>query len=140
MFDRSAWVKKVAIFVVSAAFVTVAVAWQPLLAEPVTERQSDAKVFAHPQVLVPGDNLTDGKSGRRFHITTETTLIWIDRMPDARYEHPTEYILISVDGVQIVKGGWWPILNGKDLFRDSQETAVKFPISLKTMATSSNEE
>jgi hypothetical protein len=30
----------------------------------------------------------------------------------------------------VVKGDWWPVLNGKDLFRDGKKTSMDFPIGL----------
>lgn len=91
---------------------------------PLPER---ANVFVHPEKLTPKDKLTDGGGFKAIEITSETTLLWVDLAPDARYSHPTEYILISAEGTRVVKGGWWPVLNGKALFRDGKPK-VKFPV------------
>jgi hypothetical protein len=51
-------------------------------------------------------------------------------MPPARFAHPTLLILISSRGVQVEKGDWWPVLNGKDLFRHGAKTPITSPIAL----------
>lgn len=91
-----------------------------------------AHVFVHSEPLKPGDRLTDGGKGEPIEINSPTTLVWVDRMPDARYSHPTEYVLISAEGTRILKGGWWPVLNDKALFRDGRQMTVEFPIRLST--------
>src|SRR5262249_19854234 len=89
-----------------------------------------AHVFVHPHKLTATDRLTDGKTGKAIEIKSETTFIWVDLAPDARFAHGTEYVLISAEGTRVVKGQWWPVLNGKDLFRDGKTTQVEFPIKL----------
>jgi hypothetical protein len=80
-----------------------------------------ANVFTHPTKLTTKDTLTDGEKGTAIEITGDTVLIWVDLMPDARYSHPTEYVLISAAGTKVVKGEWWPVLNGMPLFRGKGE-------------------
>ena len=93
--------------------------------EPRDEAPRKVKVFVHPEKLTANDKLTDGESGKAIEIKSETTFIWVDLMPDARFSHPTEYLLVSADGTRVVKGTWWPILNGKPLFRDGKEKTDK---------------
>lgn len=95
------------------------------------EVRKDAKVYVYPEPLTAEDTLTDGPNRKPIEITSETTLVWVDRMPGARYEHPTEYVLISAEGTRIVKGGWWPELNGKRLFGGEEPSQVTLPIGVK---------
>jgi hypothetical protein len=95
------------------------------------EPAKHANVFVHPEKLTATDKLSDGKSGDAIEIKGETTLIWVDRMPDARFAHPTEYVLISVDGTRVVKGNWRPVLNGNELFTQATKPyKVESPIHL----------
>ena len=94
------------------------------------DRNTKAHVFMHPEMLTSADKLSDGKSGKPIEIQGETTLLWIDLMPDARFAHDTEYVLISATGARVVKGSWWPVLNGKDLFRDGKTAQHETPITL----------
>ena len=87
-------------------------------ADPADAPPSTPKVFIYPMKLSSQDRLLDGHT--KIEITDETTLVWVDLMPEARFGHPTEYLLISASGTRIVKGDWWPTLNGKDLFRDGK--------------------
>jgi hypothetical protein len=52
-------------------------------------------------------------------------------MPDARFAHPTQHVLISSNGVQVEKTEWWPVLNGKDIFRDGKTTSIASPIAVQ---------
>jgi len=88
-----------------------------------------ANLYVYPDKLTDKDKLTDGTVSP-IEIKSETTLIWVDLVPDARFAHPTEYILISPEGSRIVKGSWWPVLNGKALFRDGKSYKADFPVSL----------
>jgi hypothetical protein len=88
-----------------------------------------ANVFVYPDKLTEKDRLTDGP-GRTIDIRSETTLIWVDLAPDYRFAHPTEYVLISTGGTRVVKGHWWPVLNGKALFRDGKPYKAEFPVKL----------
>src|SRR5262245_36017969 len=87
-------------------------------------------VFVYPEKLTEKDKLTDGAGAKEIEIKSESTLIWIDLTPDARFAHPTQYVLISTEGARVVKGQWWPVLNGKALFRDAKEYQAEFPIKL----------
>ena len=89
-----------------------------------------ARVHVYPNVLKTDDALTDGDNKKPIAIDGPTTLIWIDRMPGARFEHSTEFVLISAKETRVIKGGGWPVLNGKRLFGDDAGTSVKMPISL----------
>ena len=86
------------------------------------------EVFVYPQKLTSKDKLTG--TGEEITITEETTLIWVDLQPGARFTHSTEFVLISSKGTRVVKSGWWPNLNGKDLFRDGKHYSVDFPLHL----------
>ena len=96
----------------------------------IPEVRKDAKVYVYPKPLTAKDTLTDGPNRKPIPITAETTLVWVDRMPGARYEHPTEYVLISAEGTKVVEGGWWPELNGKRLFGDDGPSQVTLPIAV----------
>ena len=81
-------------------------------------------VFVYPHKLTSKDKLlADGKNGKAIPIKSNSTLIWVDLQPGARFAHPTEFLLISGEGTQVIKGTWWPILNGKDLFRGENSEA-----------------
>lgn len=91
---------------------------------------SRAKIFVHPERLTAADRLVDGPSGPAIEIRSETVLVWIDRMPDARYAHPTEYVLISAEGTRVVKGDWWPVVNDRPLFREGKPPRPEFPLTV----------
>lgn len=91
---------------------------------------SGAHVFVHPEKLTAKDVLSFGETGERIEIKGETTLVWVDLSPGARYGHPTECVLISTAGTRVVKGDWWLVLNGKALFRDGKSYSVGFPARL----------
>jgi hypothetical protein len=85
-----------------------------------------ANVFTHAEKLTSQDKLTDGEKGAAIEIKEDTVLVWVDLMPGARFSHPTEYVLVSASGTRVVKGDWWPVLNGKPLFRgESKVEPVK---------------
>jgi hypothetical protein len=90
-----------------------------------------ANVFVHPEKLTAKDKLTDGNSGKPMEIKSETTLIWVDLHPDARFAHATEFVLISAEGTRVIKGNWWPVLNDKPLFRgEAKSYKAEFPVQL----------
>lgn len=92
-----------------------------------------AQVFIHSQLLGAEDTLlTHGKNSKPIELKPNTTLIWVDQHPNVRFGHSTEYILVSPAGTEVVKGSWWPILNGKDLFRDGKTNKVEFPLALNS--------
>ena len=68
-------------------------------------------VYFFPHLLYSTDKLTDG-SGQTIDIKESTLLVWVDHQPDYRFVHKTTYILITSTGVRIIKGDWWPVLNG----------------------------
>jgi hypothetical protein len=105
----------------------------PLTAEQDKGPTSKAKVYAYPKKLTAKDKLSFGpgtEQKKTIPIKGQTTLVYVDLMPDAWFAHPTQCILISTDGAQVIKGSWWLVLNGKKLFRDEKEYKVDFPINL----------
>ena len=57
-------------------------------------------VYAFPHELIPEDKLVDGpEDSVPFEITGNTLLIWVDLHPDAKFMHPTEYILIAPEEI-----------------------------------------
>jgi uncharacterized Zn-binding protein involved in type VI secretion len=89
-----------------------------------------AQVYVYPEKLTPPDVLTFGESEMPIEIQGETTLVWVDLLPGARFGHPTECVLISAAGTRVVKGDWWLVLNGKTLFRDGKAYKSDFPVTL----------
>jgi hypothetical protein len=90
-----------------------------------------AHVFVHADKLTGKDKLTDGTVGKAIEIRSETTLIWVDLMPDFRFSHETQYVLISAEGTRVVNGQWRPVLNGKELFNQSTKPyKVDRPVNL----------
>src|SRR5262245_39204768 len=92
-----------------------------------------AMVYVYPEKLTAKDKLSFGPSTQQkqtIPIKGDTTLIYVDLMPDARFGHPTQCILISTEGARVVKGDWWLILNGTDLFRNGKDFKVTFPLDL----------
>src|SRR5580658_4201477 len=92
-----------------------------------------ANVFVYSQKLTATDKLVDGLSATNIPIKGETTLIWVDLAPDQHFTHPTQYVLIDVDGARTVPGHWWPVLNGNQLFRKTTPYTVEFPIKMVGM-------
>lgn len=70
-------------------------------------------VHFYPHSLSPQDSLLDGPDGKKLDISEDTFLIWVDLFPNMFFAHETVYILISKENVQIERGNWWPVLNGK---------------------------
>jgi hypothetical protein len=119
------------VFIVLVSVCLVCLAGQHLIADEDKDTvPPKANVFVYPKKLTERDQLADGPKGRTIEIKTETTLIWVDLAPDYRFAHPTEYVLISARGTRIVKGHWWPALNGKPLFRDGSSYKADFPVKL----------
>jgi len=121
--------------VIAALAIVALLRWgsPPLAAEKDKEPPSKAKVFVYPQKLTAEDKLSFGPSEEQketIPIKGESTLVYIDLAPDARFAHATQCVLISTDGAQVYKGDWWLILNGKPLFRGGKEFKVDFPINL----------
>jgi hypothetical protein len=87
----------------------------------------EVKVYAYPKLITPQDKLTDGGE-TPIKIEKNTLLYWVDLKPGYRFAHPTAYILISADDkVKVVKGSWWPELNGNQILYGQDPTALKFP-------------
>lgn len=85
------------------------------------------KVYAHPELISPKDKLTDGGK-TPIKLEANTLLYWVDLMPGYRFAHPTAYILVSADDkVTVVKGEWWPELNGKRILYNEPPTVLEFP-------------
>ncbi|HTN03195.1 MAG TPA: hypothetical protein VL132_15005 [Planctomycetaceae bacterium] len=112
----------------TVVLLTAGALWSTAWAKPPQEEPRPvARIFQYHATLKAADKLQDGDSGPAIALDGETMLIWIDRMPEARYAHPTEYVLISGQGTRVVKGDRWPVLNGRPLFRDGQKFQIKFP-------------
>ncbi|MBN9524105.1 hypothetical protein J0H58_37275 [bacterium] len=114
----------------AAVLSALAVCGPSLLAQEKAAPPAGAQVFVYPEKLTAKDHLAFAQKGLPIKITGETTLVWVDLMPGARFAHPTECVLISAEGTRVVKGDWWLVLNGKDLFRDGKAYAVGFPNQL----------
>ena len=99
------------------------------------------KIYFYPQTINPGDRLVDGPSGGEIRICDQSLLLWVDLEPGYRFEHETAYIIISSQGVQIIEGRWWPVLNGKTILYGEQENyAILSPYEVgSTIATSIEE-
>ena len=92
-----------------------------------------AKVYVYPKKLTAKDKLSFGPDKDQkvtIPIKGETTLIYVDLAPDARFAHPTQCVLISAGGARVIPGRWWLVLNGKPLFRDGKTVSVNFPVNL----------
>lgn len=88
---------------------------------PSLVHQKKTRAYIYPHVLMPEDVLEDGPlEGDPIAIKDKTLLLWIDPHPDMRFTHPTFYVLISAKGVEVMDGGWWPVLNGKQILYGSQ--------------------
>ena len=105
----------------------------PVAAEPDKAPPSKAKVYVYPDKLTAKDKLSFGPGTEQketIPIKGEATLVYVDLAPDARFAHPTQCILVSTEGAQVIKGDWWLVLNGKPLFRDGKEFKADFPVTL----------
>jgi hypothetical protein len=90
------------------------------------------KCYFYPYELTPEDKLTDGPEATPFRITANTLLIWVDLEPEAKFAHPTSYVLISGAETRVEKGEWWPVLNGKRiLYGQRNPVAVLSPFELE---------
>lgn len=119
-----------ALAVAAAVLSALAVCGSSLRAQERAGPPAGAQVFVYPEKLTPKDRLAFAQKGLPIKITGETTLVWVDLAPGARFAHPTECVLISAEGTRVVKGDWWLVLNGKDLFRDGKGYTVGFPTLL----------
>lgn len=80
---------------------------------PTAAGQGEVAVYIHAHLLDATDRLQDGPEGTALELQGPTLLIWVDQGPQYRFVHPTAYVLISGDGVKVVDGQWWPVLNGQ---------------------------
>lgn len=131
--NRHFWFTEWAVMAMLAVAVLALQTSSPRADDPDKSPSSKAKVYIYPEKLTAKDKLSFGPSEEQkktISIKGETTLIYVDLMPDARFAHPTQCILISTDGAKVYKGDWWLILNGKPLFRDGKDFKVGFPIDL----------
>jgi hypothetical protein len=101
-----------------------------------TGHEDYCNVFFYPHELEPADVLQDGPHGPYIRITVKTLLVWVDYEPEMDFSHPNYYILISPADIRIVKGEWWPVLNGKTILRD--EICKYAPLFPQTLGTGEN--
>jgi len=82
----------------------------------------DEKIAIHvyPHELTSQDQLADGPLEKLFNIDDNCLLIWVDFLPGAFFTHPTAYILISRELIQIENGIWWPTLNSQTILYSQQ--------------------
>lgn len=115
----------------------------PVLAEDpnntILPKPTPIHAYFYPHVLTPQDFLTDGGTVDTslkispFKIEDNTLLIWIDQMPTAYFAHPTAYLMISGKETRVVRGEWWPILNGKDiLYNEHNQYAILSDFTLNS--------
>jgi len=131
--NRNRWFALCAIAAALAVATPMLRGVPPLAAEQDKDLPSSAKVYVYPQKLTAKDKLSFGPGEDQketIPIKGESTLVYVDLAPDARFAHATQCILISAEGAQVVKGNWWLVLNGKPLFRDGKGFKVDFPINL----------
>jgi len=92
------------------------------------------KIYQYPFPLRKGDILKDGPSnsgGQSFEPESETLFTWVDLMPTAKFAHPTAYVFISASHTEVIKGMWWPILNGRRiLLGENNFIGIISPIEL----------
>lgn len=93
------------------------------------------KVYTYPFQLSKQDILIDGPptiGNPPFKLDENSMLTWVDLVPEARFTHPTAYILISGYNTRVEKGGWWPVLNGhKILYGQLNPICITSPFELK---------
>ena len=78
------------------------------------------EVHFYPHVLSPHDSLQDGLFGKKLDIQEDTFFMWVDLFPGMFFTHKTAFILISKGNIQIERGDWWPVLNGKTICHNEQ--------------------
>lgn len=100
--------------------------------QPAGDIQPDyCHVYFYPHVLNRQDQLQDGPDKRLIPIEGNTLLVWVDLEPEMRFVHRTQYILISKQGIRIIEGQWWPVLNGKMiLYGEKEKYAILSPFNL----------
>jgi len=93
-----------------------------------------ADVYAYSHALDAEDKLTDGPNGRVIRLASNTMLLWVDRMPGARFSHATVYVLISPHGTRVERGQWWPELNGRRiLYGKRNPVSIASPVEVAGM-------
>jgi hypothetical protein len=131
--NRHRWVTPCALAAALVLAVLTPRGAAPRAAEPSGGPPGGANVYVYPKKLTPQDKLSFGHGSAQkkpIPIKKESTLVYVDLAPDARFAHPTQCILISADGAQVIHGDWWLVLNGKPLFRAGKGFKVDFPIPL----------
>jgi hypothetical protein len=104
-----------------------------LMYSQVQDNPIDAHFFPHS--ISPQDSLQDGPYGKYFDIMEDTFLIWVDFFPGMFFTHKTAYILISKGNIQIERGDWWPVLNGKTiLYNEQGKYALVSPFELRSVS------
>ena len=92
------------------------------------------EIYFYPYQLTSKDVLSDGPQSignSSFKLESNTMLIWVDLVPEARFVHPTAYILISASNTRVEKGGWWPVLNGQQiLYGQTNPVSITSPFEL----------
>jgi hypothetical protein len=78
------------------------------------------QVLASPFSLRTGDRIDDGPNGTVKVMTGGTMFVWVDLMPDADFAHPTRYIFVGPEGVEVFEGMWPPDLNGRMILYGEQ--------------------
>lgn len=94
-------------------------------------KNDNIDVYIYPHEIFPFDQLYDGIN-KKIRIPDNTLLIWVDLLPEARFAHPTAYILIGKESTRVEKGGWMPVLNNrKILYGDLNKLGVISPFILR---------
>lgn len=93
----------------------------------------DEKIAVHvyPHELTSQDRLTDGPDEQLFKLEDNCLLVWVDLLPAAFFAHPTAYIIVSEEEIQVKHGQWWPILNGRRvLYGEKNKTGIISPFKV----------
>jgi hypothetical protein len=85
---------------------------------------ADEHVYAYPVPLKAGDCLRDGPRGNPIQFKEGTTFIWVDLQPEAKFAHPTLYVLLSGRQAKLVDGQWWGQRKVQVRFRRSKKAKV----------------
>ena len=73
----------------------------------------DPRLQFLPRVFAAGETLCDGE--REIAIEEPSLVAWIDLQPQAKFAHPTRYVIIGAREVRVLDGKWWPTLSGRPL-------------------------
>lgn len=71
----------------------------------------DPRLQFLPRVFEAGEKLADGE--REIAIEEPSLVAWIDLLPNAKFAHPTRYVIIGAREVRVIDGQWWPTLAGR---------------------------